>query len=94
MAVGGDGIYNEVMSGLLDREMRDNGRNPDDPEAQLVQLRLPIGIVPAGIPTSLHYRKKLNTKSRENQARKFTDNSILVPQYNDVGNLQHDKYLG
>ncbi|XP_048737779.2 ceramide kinase-like [Ostrea edulis] len=48
VAVGGDGIYNEVMSGLLDREMRDNGRNPDDPEAQLVQLRLPIGIVPAG----------------------------------------------
>ncbi|XP_062621631.1 ceramide kinase-like, partial [Saccostrea cucullata] len=48
IAVGGDGIYNEVLSGLVDRQMRDVGLNPDDPESKLPQLNLPIGIIPAG----------------------------------------------
>jgi hypothetical protein len=58
VAVGGDGIYNEVMSGLLKREMRDHGLNPDNPESKLIPIRLPIGIIPAGITsismTQLH----------------------------------------
>lgn len=48
IAVGGDGIYNEVVSGMADRELRDNGCDPDDPETRLLKLRLPIGIIPAG----------------------------------------------
>ncbi|XP_022331400.1 ceramide kinase-like isoform X2 [Crassostrea virginica] len=48
IAVGGDGIYNEVVSGMADRELRDNGCDPDDPESRLLKLRLPIGIIPAG----------------------------------------------
>lgn len=48
VAVGGDGIYNEVVSGLTVRELRDHGQDPDNPESKLSQLKLPIGIIPAG----------------------------------------------
>lgn len=48
VAVGGDGIYNEVVSGLTVRELRDHGQDPDNPECKLTQLKLPIGIIPAG----------------------------------------------
>ncbi|XP_061173617.1 ceramide kinase-like [Saccostrea echinata] len=48
VAVGGDGIYNEVLSGLVNGQMRDIGLNPDDPESKLPQLKLPVGIIPAG----------------------------------------------
>ncbi|XP_062606083.1 ceramide kinase-like [Saccostrea cucullata] len=48
VAVGGDGIYNEVLSALLDREMKNSGLDPNDPDSRLVQLKLPIGIIPAG----------------------------------------------
>lgn len=46
--MGGDGIYNEVVSGLTVRELRDHGQDPDNPECKLTQLKLPIGIIPAG----------------------------------------------
>uniref|UniRef100_A0A8W8I7W5 DAGKc domain-containing protein n=1 Tax=Magallana gigas TaxID=29159 RepID=A0A8W8I7W5_MAGGI len=47
VAVGGDGIYNEVVSGLTVRELRDHGQDPDNPEYKLSQLNLPIGFIPA-----------------------------------------------
>ncbi|XP_061173615.1 ceramide kinase-like [Saccostrea echinata] len=48
VAVGGDGIYNEVLSALLDREMRNSGLDPNDPDSRLVPIKLPVGIIPAG----------------------------------------------
>ena len=48
VTVGGDGVYCEVMNGLILRTQKDNGVDVHDPEARLVRSRLPLGIIPAG----------------------------------------------
>nr|KAG5710252.1 hypothetical protein BaRGS_008968 [Batillaria attramentaria] len=48
VTVGGDGLYYEVMNGLLLRTQKDHGVNADDPEAEIIPTDIPIGIIPAG----------------------------------------------
>nr|KAG5710249.1 hypothetical protein BaRGS_008965 [Batillaria attramentaria] len=48
VTVGGDGLYCEVMNGLLLRTQKDHGVNADDPEAEIIPTDIPIGIIPAG----------------------------------------------
>jgi ceramide kinase len=48
VTVGGDGIYSEVLNGLVMRTQKDHGVNVHDPAARYVKAKIPIGIVPAG----------------------------------------------
>ncbi|XP_044535218.1 ceramide kinase [Gracilinanus agilis] len=48
ICVGGDGMFSEVLHGLIGRTQRDYGIDQNDPKASLVQCNLRIGIIPAG----------------------------------------------
>ncbi|XP_001375028.1 ceramide kinase isoform X3 [Monodelphis domestica] len=48
VCVGGDGMFSEVLHGLIGRTQKDYGIDQNDPKASLVQCNLRIGIIPAG----------------------------------------------
>ncbi|XP_059917638.1 ceramide kinase-like [Gadus macrocephalus] len=48
VCVGGDGMFSEVMHGLVLRTQRDQGRDHHHPDQNLAQTGLRIGIIPAG----------------------------------------------
>ncbi|KAM8973802.1 ceramide kinase isoform 2-T2 [Pelodytes ibericus] len=48
VCVGGDGMFSEVLHGLIGRVQKDTDIDHNDPEAQLSQCDLRIGIIPAG----------------------------------------------
>lgn len=48
VCVGGDGMFSEIVHGLVTRTQADNGVDHDQPDADLVPCRLRIGIIPAG----------------------------------------------
>lgn len=48
VCVGGDGMFSEVMHGLIGRIQKDSGRDQNNPKASLVQCNIRIGIIPAG----------------------------------------------
>ncbi|XP_055963071.1 ceramide kinase [Sorex fumeus] len=48
VCVGGDGMFNELLHGLISRTQRSAGVDQDDPRAALVPSPLRIGIIPAG----------------------------------------------
>ncbi|XP_038604457.1 ceramide kinase-like isoform X1 [Tachyglossus aculeatus] len=48
VCVGGDGMFNEVLHGLISRTQREAGVSEHSPEASLVPPSLRIGIIPAG----------------------------------------------
>lgn len=53
VAVGGDGLVNEVVMGLLVVACRRAGVNPHDPEVQLPATHLRLGIIPGGSTDAL-----------------------------------------
>ncbi|XP_055367830.1 ceramide kinase isoform X2 [Betta splendens] len=48
VCVGGDGMFSEVLHGLVARTQSDHGVDQNQPDAQLVPCSLHIGIIPAG----------------------------------------------
>lgn len=48
VCVGGDGMFSEVLHGLIGRTQRSAGVDPNQPRAALVPSALRIGIIPAG----------------------------------------------
>lgn len=48
VCVGGDGMFSEVIHGLIGRSQKDSGIDQNNPKAKLVQCSLRIGIIPAG----------------------------------------------
>lgn len=48
VCVGGDGMFSEVLHGLVGRTQRDAGVDQNQPRATLVPSPLRIGIIPAG----------------------------------------------
>lgn len=50
VCVGGDGMFSEVLHGLVGRTQRDAGVDQNQPRATLVPSPLRIGIIPAGKP--------------------------------------------
>ncbi|XP_033858283.3 ceramide kinase-like [Acipenser ruthenus] len=48
VCVGGDGMFSELMHGLIGRTQREAGISEHDPEATLQSSSLRIGIIPAG----------------------------------------------
>lgn len=46
--MGGDGMFSEVMHGLVARIQTDNGVDQNQPDAELMPCSLHIGIIPAG----------------------------------------------
>ena len=47
VCVGGDGMFTELLNGLIDRKMSDAGKN-QTPSEQPIRPDLRIGIIPAG----------------------------------------------
>ncbi|XP_070848552.1 ceramide kinase [Chaetodon trifascialis] len=48
VCVGGDGMFSEILQGLVTRTQMDNGVDQNQPDAELVPCSLRIGIIPAG----------------------------------------------
>ncbi|XP_043936036.1 ceramide kinase-like [Protopterus annectens] len=48
ICVGGDGMFSELMHGLIGRAQKDAGIPENDPDAEYVSPTLRIGIIPAG----------------------------------------------
>ncbi|XP_076008156.1 ceramide kinase [Genypterus blacodes] len=48
VCVGGDGMFSEILHGLVSRTQTDHGVDQNQPEADLVACPLRIGIIPAG----------------------------------------------
>ena len=48
VCVGGDGMFSEVLHGLVSGTQADHGVDQDRPDARLVPCSLRIGIIPAG----------------------------------------------
>lgn len=46
--MGGDGMFSEILHGLVSRTQTDHDVDQDQPEAALVACSLRIGIIPAG----------------------------------------------
>ncbi|XP_012511044.1 PREDICTED: ceramide kinase isoform X3 [Propithecus coquereli] len=55
VCVGGDGMFSEVLHGLVGRTQRSAGVDQNHPRAVLVPSSLRIGIIPAGIKTFLSH---------------------------------------
>lgn len=48
VCVGGDGMFSEVLHGLVTKTQTDHGVDPNQSDADLVRCPLRIGIIPAG----------------------------------------------
>lgn len=48
VCVGGDGMFSELLHGLVTRTQLDHGVDQNQPDAELVPCSLHIGIIPAG----------------------------------------------
>ncbi len=48
VCVGGDGMFSEILHGLVTRTQTDNGVDQNHPDSELVPCSLRIGIIPAG----------------------------------------------
>ena len=48
ISVGGDGLFSEVFTSLLNRTQSDNNINQNDFDATLIEPTKTIGIIPAG----------------------------------------------
>ncbi|CAB1323499.1 unnamed protein product, partial [Coregonus sp. 'balchen'] len=55
VCVGGDGMFSEIVHGLVSRTQRDNGVDQNSPEEKLVPCTLRIGIIPAGSTDCICY---------------------------------------
>ncbi|KAL0625549.1 Ceramide kinase [Plecturocebus cupreus] len=67
VCVGGDGMFSEVLHGLIGRTQRSAGVDQNHPRAVLVPSSLRIGIIPAGkLPD---YRKACFTRGRRPRCR-------------------------
>nr|XP_006120479.1 ceramide kinase isoform X1 [Pelodiscus sinensis] len=55
VCVGGDGMFSEVMHGLIGRIQKDSGIDQNNPKAPLVQNNIRIGIIPAGSTDCICY---------------------------------------
>ncbi|XP_048356627.1 ceramide kinase isoform X2 [Sphaerodactylus townsendi] len=55
VCVGGDGMFSEVMHGLIGRTQKDSGIDQNDPTAPLVPCKTRIGIIPAGSTDCICY---------------------------------------
>uniref|UniRef100_A0A8C8S275 Ceramide kinase n=1 Tax=Pelusios castaneus TaxID=367368 RepID=A0A8C8S275_9SAUR len=55
VCVGGDGMFSEVMHGLIGRIQKDSGIDQNNPKAPLVQCNIRIGIIPAGSTDCICY---------------------------------------
>ncbi|XP_077194359.1 ceramide kinase isoform X2 [Paroedura picta] len=55
VCVGGDGMFSEVMHGLIGRTQKDSGIDQNDPTARLVPCKTRIGIIPTGSTDCICY---------------------------------------
>lgn len=55
VCVGGDGMFSEVVHGLIARTQSDSGVDLNDSQAKLAQCNLRIGIIPAGSTDCICY---------------------------------------
>ncbi|XP_036373884.1 ceramide kinase-like isoform X2 [Megalops cyprinoides] len=55
VCVGGDGMFSEIIHGLISRTQRDAGVDQNRPEQKLVPCGLRIGIIPAGSTDCISY---------------------------------------
>lgn len=53
VCVGGDGMFSEILHGLIGRTQQEAGLCENDPSVTLQPCSLHIGIIPAGIDTDI-----------------------------------------
>ncbi|KAH0616526.1 hypothetical protein JD844_027692 [Phrynosoma platyrhinos] len=80
VCVGGDGMFSEVMHGLIGRTQKDCGIDQNNPKASLVQCNIRIGIIPAGDTQPLD----VSSVHRNNTFLKYCVSLLGYGFYGDV----------
>eukprot|EP00070_Physeter_catodon_P039634 XP_028346528.1 ceramide kinase isoform X3 [Physeter catodon] len=89
VCVGGDGMFSEVLHGLLGRTQRDAGVDQDQPRAALVPSPLRIGVIPAGSTDCVCY-STVGTSDAETSALHIVVGDSLSM---DVSSVHHNGTL-
>uniref|UniRef100_A0A8C5LAE8 Ceramide kinase n=1 Tax=Jaculus jaculus TaxID=51337 RepID=A0A8C5LAE8_JACJA len=89
VCVGGDGMFCEVLHGLIERTQRDAGIDQNHPRAMLVPSALRIGIIPAGSTDCVCY-STVGTIDAETSALHIIVGDSLAM---DVSSVHHDNTL-
>ncbi|XP_049550901.1 ceramide kinase [Orcinus orca] len=89
VCVGGDGMFSEVLHGLVGRTQRDAGVDQDQPRASLVPSPLRIGIIPAGSTDCVCY-STVGTNDAETSALHIVVGDSLPM---DVSSVHHNSTL-
>lgn len=89
VCVGGDGMFSEVLHGLVGRTQRDAGVDQNQPRATLVPSPLRIGIIPAGSTDCVCY-STVGTNDAETSALHIIVGDSLSM---DVSAVHHDSTL-
>ncbi|XP_059793174.1 ceramide kinase isoform X1 [Balaenoptera ricei] len=89
VCVGGDGMFSEVLHGLVGRTQRDAGVDQDQPRAALVPSPLRIGIIPAGSTDCVCY-STVGTNDAETSALHIVVGDSLAM---DVSSVHHNSTL-
>ncbi|XP_025911356.1 ceramide kinase isoform X7 [Apteryx rowi] len=80
VCVGGDGMFSEVMHGLIGRMQKDSGIDQNNPKAPLVQCNIRIGIIPAGDSQPLD----VSSVHHNNTFLKYTVSLLGYGFYGDI----------
>uniref|UniRef100_A0A8C9E8U0 Ceramide kinase n=1 Tax=Phocoena sinus TaxID=42100 RepID=A0A8C9E8U0_PHOSS len=89
VCVGGDGMFSEVLHGLVGRTQRDAGVDQDQARAALVPSPLRIGIIPAGSTDCVCY-STVGTNDAETSALHIVVGDSLPM---DVSSVHHNSTL-
>ncbi|KAB1270566.1 Ceramide kinase [Camelus dromedarius] len=89
VCVGGDGMFSEVLHGLVGRTQRDAGVDQNQPRAALAPSPLRIGIIPAGSTDCVCY-STVGTNDAETSALHIIVGDSLAM---DVSSVHHDGAL-
>uniref|UniRef100_A0A2I3S1D7 Ceramide kinase n=1 Tax=Pan troglodytes TaxID=9598 RepID=A0A2I3S1D7_PANTR len=89
VSVGGDGMFSEVLHGLIGRTQRSAGVDQNHPRAVLVPSSLRIGIIPAGSTDCVCY-STVGTSDAETSALHIVVGDSLAM---DVSSVHHNSTL-
>lgn len=71
VCVGGDGMFSEILHGLVTRTQTDNSVDQNQSDADLVPCSLRIGIIPAGGLSVLHHTRVWISTLKILKSKKF-----------------------
>ncbi|ERE86458.1 ceramide kinase-like protein [Cricetulus griseus] len=89
VCVGGDGMFSEVLHGVIGRTQQSAGIDPNHPRAVLVPSTLRIGIIPAGSTDCICYSTVGTNDAETSALHIIVGDSLAI----DVSSVHHNSTL-